>query len=172
MKFKFIFSTLVFVLALFQGLTAQKFGHINSGLIIEQHPKVTAANAELEAYQKVLSDSLNMKAQAFEAKYTAYLKEAQTGNLSKVSSDAKEAELRTEQETLKQLEQQYQFRILQRRETLLKPILEEIDAIIQAIGKEGNYTMIFDTSVAGGILFAIESDDLTEAVKGRCMVTK
>lgn len=171
MKLKFIF-TLLALIAIMQAINAQKLGHINSGLIIDQHPKVESANAELEAFQKMLSDSLTMKAKAFEAKYMAYVQEAQTGTLSKVTADAKEAELRADQEALRTEEQQSQFRIIQKREALLKPILEEVDSIIQAIGKEGGYTMIFDTSVAGGLLFATESEDLTQAVQAKCMATK
>jgi hypothetical protein len=56
---------------------------------------------------------------------------------------------------------------MQKREQLLQPILNEVDAAIQAIGKDGQYTMIFDTSVSGGLVYAVESDDLMPAAKAK-----
>ena len=150
-------------------VNAQKFGHVNSAIIIEAHPKVAAANMELEAFQKSLIDPFTIKAQAFQDKYKTYLEETASGTLSKVAMEAKQAELATEQQALTTEEQQLQFQLLQKRETLLKPILAEVDSLIQTIGKEGNYAMIFDTSVAGALLYAVESEDLTETLKSRCM---
>ncbi len=170
MKYKLILSLLLACMFFLQEADAQKFGHINSALIIERHPSVAVANTELEAFQKILTDSFAIKAKAFEAKYTAYLEQANSGSLSQVTSETKQNELRAEQQSLAAEEQQLQFRLLQKREELLKPILAELDSIIQAIGKEGNYTMIFDTSVAGALLYAVESEDLTELVTSRCML--
>ncbi len=169
MKFKFFSSLVVVFIASLQMLNAQKFGHINSAMIIESHPKVAEANVQLESFRKMLVDSFSVKVQAFEVKYTTFLEETSTGVLSQVKAEAKQNELKAEQQALSTGEQQVQFRILQKREALLKPILTEVDNAIQAIGKAGNYTMIFDTSVAGALLFAAESDDLTEHVKTSCM---
>ncbi len=169
MKFKFFLSLFVVFIAFHQVMDAQKFGHINSAMIIESHPKVAAANIELENFRKMLVDSFTVKVQTFEAKYKTFLEESTAGSLSQVKAEAMQNELKAEQQTLSTEEQQIQFRILQKREQLLKPILTDVDNIIQALGKAGNYTMIFDTSVAGALLFAAESDDLTEQVKSSCM---
>ena len=155
-----------------QEVMAQKFGHINSAMIIEKHPKVTSANATLDAFKQTLQDSFMIKAKSFEGRYMEYMKEAQAGTLTQLQTAEKQTELRAEQERLNTEEQQLQFRLLQKREELLKPILTEIDGIIQDIGKTGMYTMIFDVSVGGGLLFAAESEDLTEQVASRCMATK
>lgn len=164
---KSFLSAILVVIACF-ALQAQKFGYINSAAIIQQHPKVASANTELEQFQKMISDSFAIKVKAFEDKYRTFLEESNSGSLSPVASQTRQTELREEQQALATEEQQLQFRIIQKRETLLKPILSEIDTIIQQIGKEGNYTMIFDTSVAGAILFAEEGDDITALVKDRC----
>lgn len=146
---------------------AQKFGHINTAVVIESHPKVAGANTELEAFRKSVMDPFEAKAKAFESKYLFFLEEVNAGTLSKVSASTRQAELQQEQEALQTEEQQIQFSVMQKREALLQPILTEVDSIIQSIGKEGKYTMIFDTSVNGALLFAQESEDLTETVKGR-----
>jgi outer membrane protein len=169
MKYKILITLSIFFITALNSINAQKFGHVNSAMLIEQHPKVAGANTELETFQKMLGDSFSIKVKAFEDKYKKFLEESNNGVLSQVQAEAKQAELRTEQQALATEEQQLQFRVVQKREALLKPILSDIDAAIQAIGKEGNYTMIFDTSVAGALLFAQSGDDLTEMVKSKCM---
>ena len=168
MKFKIVIALVCFFASL-HSIEAQKFGHINSALIIQDHPKVAAANLELENFQKLLADSFSIKVKGFEDKYRMFLEQSNSGTLSAVTMQTKQAELKTEQEALATEEQQLQFRLMQKREVLLKPILAEIDGYIQAIGKEGKYTMIFDTSVGGGLLFAVPGEDLTEMVKSKCM---
>src|SRR5688500_16784849 len=99
MKVQAILSIL-FLFAASLGLQAQKFGHINSALIIEQHPRVSAANAQLEGFQKLLSDSFAIKVKAFEDKYRLFMEEASKGTLSQVASQNKQVELQAEQQAL------------------------------------------------------------------------
>ena len=141
----------------FQAVQAQKFGHINSAQLIEAHPKVVTANAELEAYRKSVMDPFEAKAKAFESKASFFMAEVNAGTLSKVTAQTRQEELQKEQQDLQTEQQQIEFAILQKREQLLQPILTEIDSIIQAVGKEGSYSMIFDTSVTGPLLFAQDS---------------
>jgi outer membrane protein len=159
--------SLVLLLASFQTMTAQKFGHVNSALIIQGHPKVATANAELEAFRKSVMDPFEVKAKAFESKAIFFQEEMTAGTLSKVTAQTRQEELQKEQQDLTTEQQQIEFSIMQKREQLLQPILAEVDTIIQTIGKEGSYTIIFDTSVQGALLFAQESEDITEAVKAK-----
>ena len=154
----------------FQAVQAQKFGHINSAQLIEAHPKVVTANAELEAYRKSVMDPFEAKAKAFESKASFFMAEVNAGTLSKVTAQTRQEELQKEQQALQTEQQQIEFAILQKREQLLQPILTEIDSIIQAVGKEGSYSMIFDTSVTGALLFAQDSDNLTETIKAKLKI--
>ncbi|MEO6131283.1 MAG: OmpH family outer membrane protein [Saprospiraceae bacterium] len=150
-----------------QQVNAQKFGHVNSSVLIQDHPAIASANTQLEGFQKALLDPYDAQSKEFEAKYKAFVDQANSGTLSQVATQTKQAELQTQQDSLASLEQQIKFRVMQKREALLQPILTEVDSVIQVMGKEGNYTLIFDTSVSGALLFAQESNDLTEAVKAR-----
>ena len=163
-------SYLLFFLTFITGavsMDAQKFGHIHSATIIEAHPHVAGANTELEAFRKSLMDPFEVKTKAFESKYMFFLEEVNAGTLSKVSAQTRQAELQKEQQELGTEEQQIQFSILQKREQLLQPILTEIDSTIQVVGKEGKFTMIFDASVNGALLYTQESQDLTQTVLAR-----
>ena len=159
--------SLIFLLSSYQTMSAQKFGHINSAMIIQGHPKVITANTELEAFRKSVMDPYEAKAKAFESRAIFFQEEMTAGTLSKVTAQTRQEELQKEQQDLTTEQQQIEFSIMQKREQLLQPILAEVDTIIQTIGKEGSYTIIFDTSVQGALLFAQESEDLTETVKAK-----
>jgi outer membrane protein len=167
MKKSLILSVVFLILASVQSLQAQKFGHLNSAQLIEAHPKVAGANSELEAFRKSVMDPFEAKAKAFESKASFFMEEVNAGTLSKVTAQTRQEELQKEQQDLQTEQQQIEFSIMQKREQLLQPILTEIDSIIQVIGKEGSYTMIFDTSVSGALLFTQESDDLTSSIKAK-----
>ena len=155
------------LLVSFQTMSAQKFGHVNSAMLIQGHPKVVSANAELEAFRKSVMDPFEVKAKSFESKATFFQEEINAGTLSKVTAQSRQEELQKEQQALTTEQQQIEFSIMQKREALLQPILTEIDSIIQTIGKEGSYMIIFDTSVQGALLFAQESEDLMDEVKAK-----
>ena len=146
---------------------AQKFGYVNSAQLIEAHPKVPGANTELETFRKSVMEPFETKAKAFETKYMFFVEEVNAGTLSKVTAQTRQQELQKEQQELQTEQQQLEFSIMQKREQLLQPILTEIDTIIQAFGKENAYTMIFDTSVQGAILFTLESENVTEQIKAK-----
>ena len=167
MKNRLILLSLAILLSAFGTLQAQKFGHLNSAQLIEAHPKVVTANGELEAFRKSVMDPFEAKAKAFQSKAAFFMEEVNAGTLSKVTAQTRQEELQKEQQDLQTEEQQIEFSILQTREQLLQPILTEIDSIIQTVGKEGGYTFIFDTSVSGAILFAPDSENLTDIVKGK-----
>ena len=145
----------------------QKFGHVNSGILVQNHPGIPAANAELETYRKSLSDPFDVKTKAFQSKYQFFMEEMQAGTLSKVSAQSRQEDLQKEQDALNQEGQQIQTNIMQKRDQVLQPILAEVDSVITVIGKEGKYTMIFDDSVNGAVLFSNPTEDLTAAVKTR-----
>ena len=155
----------------FNELNAQKFGHLNSQLILESHPKVQGASSELDTYTQQENKKFEDKAKAFQAKVDKFRQDVGSGILSQVQIAQQEEALGKEQQELAQEEQQVKFRILQKREELLNPILQSVDVIIKEIGKEEGYTMIFDTSVPGTIIYAIESDDITEKVKAKIQAT-
>ena len=52
-----------------------------------------------------------------------------------------------------------------KKEELYAPLLEKVKNAIDKIGKDNGYTIIFDTSVAGAIVHAQESEDIIEMVK-------
>jgi len=92
--------------------------------------------------------------------------EASGGTLSKVQMQQKEEVLVAKQEDLKKYEAEIQQKVAAKREELYKPIIDKVKAEIEKLGKEGGYTMIFDSSI-GMILHAAESENLMPVLKTR-----
>lgn len=145
---------------------AQKFGHINSQQLLIESPSVKAADAKLKVFQDGLVSKGQDMVKAFEADYNAYVAEVQAGGLNKIQMGQREADLGKSQEAIQKFEIEVQQKIASKREELYAPILEEAKIAIEAIGKEGNYTMIFDTGT-NALLFAMDSEDVLPQVKTR-----
>lgn len=162
-----LISALAFTLLLACTLHAQKFGHVNTSALLEVMPEITTADQLLSAFQEGLIKGGQSKAAAFEADYNKYLQDVNAGTLSKLQQTDRETALGKTQQEIQQYEQQVQIQVMQKREELLKPILQKIDEAIKTEGKEGGYMFIFDSSVSGALLYAQETDDLLPAVKKR-----
>ena len=142
----------------------QKFGYVNSGNLLESLPEVKAADAEMVTFRDQLSKEGQDALASLEVKYSEYITKVQSGELSRIQQEEMEAELKKEQEAIAKMEQEGSIKIAQKREELLAPILERADEMIQKLGKDEGYTMIFDSSV-GALLYAVEAEDLTEKVR-------
>lgn len=157
---------LIFGLFCLQMANAQKFGYINSQELLISLPEIKAADTEIETFQKQLMDKGQQMVSEFETDYKAYMEEANKGLLSKVQMQKKEEDLGAKQKVIQDYEVEVQTKLAQKREALYKPILDKINDIIAAYGKENGYTMIFDSS-AGNLLFVQDSDNLFEAIKAK-----
>lgn len=146
---------------------AAKFGHVSTAAILEMMPEVEIADAKLAAFQEGLIKGGESKVKAFEENLKKYQEDMAAGTLSKVQQADREAALAKEQEAIRQYEAQVQLQVMQKREELLGPILKKLDEAIQAVGKEGGYTFIFDSSVSGTLLYAMDGDDLLPAIKAK-----
>lgn len=160
-------TSLLFCLVTLVAVNAQKFGYVNVTLLLESLPEVQVADKELATLQEQLLTDGQAQVAAFEKAYLAYMEQVNNGDLSKVQMAEMEQELTQEQQAIASLEQEVQNKIMVKREELLKPILERVDVAIKAVGKEGGFTFIFDSSLQGAMLYAPEGDDIVELVKAK-----
>ena len=144
--------------------TAPKYGHTNLGNLLDIMPDTKTAEATL----KVIADKLSFKddslTKAFTAAYTEFEAKYNNGELTPVVAQQKQAELQKQQEDIQKFEQDAQQTIAAKRQELLKPILDKVEAAIKAVATENQYLMIFDSS-SGVMLFANPTDDVTDLVK-------
>lgn len=147
-------------------LLAQKFGHVNSNEIIMAMPEVKAADSELDAYSKVLISKGQEMVKEYEAAYQAYVGRANSGELSQLQMQQEEAALVAKNQKVGEYEVEVQQLIAKKKEEVYQPILDKVQKIIQDIGKEMGYTMIFDSS-SFAMVFAETSEDIMPIVKER-----
>jgi outer membrane protein len=145
---------------------AQKFGYVDSNAILEGMPKVKEAESNLEALNKQLQAKGQKMMEDFQAKYEDLQRKVQAGEITPKDQDAQTALLEEERNKIVQFDQDMQNQMAQKRDELLKPILEEVKTAITAVAKDNGYTYVFDGSPGVGILlYADESTNLTAQVK-------
>ena len=139
-------------------------GYINSGNLLETLPEVKAADKRLAALKDSLDLVYNKRATEIETKFKSYQQQISNGELSAIQAGEKEKELQADQQELRTLAEQFQFRMVQEREKRIQPILAKVDEAIYEIGKEHGYLFIFDES-QGGLLYNQKGDDIAPLVR-------
>ncbi len=155
------------VLGGWSNLQAQKIGHLNSGNILVQLPGTKAADAQLKVFQDSLVADGEQLARKLEEDFNAFATQYREGSVTPAEAQKKQAEFQQREAALNTLEETIMNQVAQKREELLSPLLERLQAAINEVAKEGGYQMIFDTSVYNTILFAMESNDIEPLVKAK-----
>jgi len=161
--------TLAFValFAILGTVSAQKYGHLNYGNLLSAMPAIKDADKQLEDFQKALvSKGEEMSAKLKEG-YLAFLKDQQSKLVAPVKLQEKQAQLEAEQAAIQKYEETVREQIGNKREQLLKPILDRVNQTIKEVAKEKGYALVFDTSSFNVVLFAKESEDLFPLVKSK-----
>ena len=139
---------LVLMLMLLAPMTmmAQKFGKVNTQTIMQALPDVAKANGELEALQKQKDNELKAMQEEFQRKADEYQKGASTMNAT--AKQQKETELQGLQQKIQQAYQDGQQELQKKSNELMLPIVTKVRTAIDAVGKAGNYTYIFEEGAA------------------------
>ncbi|MCB9080967.1 MAG: OmpH family outer membrane protein [Lewinellaceae bacterium] len=169
---KHIFLLCTFLVAMTSVAQAQKYGHMNFGNFIAELADTKKANIDLEEYQKTLVAKGEEMANKFKANYVKFLTDVQGGDLSPKQQQEMQAALEAEQNAIRDYESEITTELQKKREELLQPILDSVEAAIADVAKENNYQLIFDTSVFNAILFTQESDDVSALVKAKYQAKK
>jgi outer membrane protein len=160
---KHLFLSLFLCITAF-AVQAQKFGYVNTSQLLLSMPDIKGADDQLKGYQQELVTKGEQMVKSFEDKYNGYLQRVNQGEMSQSQMQQAEADLAAEQKSIQDYEVQVQQLLAQRKQELYQPILNRVQEVVNQIGKEEGYTMIFDAGI-GGIVFAVESDDLMPLLK-------
>lgn len=139
---------LVLMLMLLAPMTmmAQKFGKVNFQTIMQALPDVAKANGELEALQKQKDNELKAMQDELNRKLDEYQKGQSTMNAT--AKQQKETELQGLNQKIQQAYQDGQQELQKKSNELMQPIVAKVRAAIDAVGKAGNYTYIFEEGAA------------------------
>ncbi len=163
---KLFFILPVFILGSLQ-LSAQKYGHINFGNLVAAMPETKAADTQLETFQKELVAKGEDMVKAFQEKYGKFVSDVQSGGIAPKDQQTRGQALQAEQQSIAQYENEVIQKVQEKRQELLKPIIEKAQNAIDEYAKANGYVMVFDTSVFNAVLFVEEGDDLMEVIKAK-----
>lgn len=149
-----------------QSAPGLKVGFINSRQILQQTPGYATAestfNREFKGFQdevQKLQKQLDSAIQAFDQQSIA---------LSPAAKQARQKDLQSMQQRFEQRSNDLRQQAQHREEELLQPIQARINAVIQGLRAEGNYSIIFDADAPGSnIVAADQSLDITSKVLER-----
>ncbi|MBL0104952.1 MAG: OmpH family outer membrane protein [Bacteroidetes bacterium] len=153
---------------LMSGMTAVaqtlKFGHIDSGALIQMMPQTKQADSTLKRYAESLDAQLKGMTAEYQSKLQSY--QSKADSLPDAIRAVKEKELSDLGQRIQDFQQNAQESIQSKKQELYGPIFKKAEDAIKEIAKEKAFSYIFDTSL-GTVLFAQDSDDIMSLVKAK-----
>lgn len=162
MKNFFLISLLS--MAVFTAISAQKIGHLDSQALLAEMPEVRGAESNLEAFQAQLTKRGEKMITDFQAKYQELAQKEQAGEIAPKALEEETKKLKEEEIKIQAYEQEMQQKVVARRDELLQPILDRVNAAIEEVSIAKGYDYIIDLS-SGTLLFADDEFNITEAVR-------
>ena len=163
MKKQMLFAVIVL---LFSGMTAMaqtlKFGHIDSGALIQMMPQTKSADSTPKRFGESLDGQLKAMTAEYQTKLQSY--QSKADSLPDAIRATKEKELTDLGQRIQDFQQTAQESIQSKKQEIYGPILKKAEDAIKEIAKEKSYSYIFDTSL-GSVIYAQESDNIMPLVK-------
>lgn len=141
-----------------------KIGFVNSQKILAEAPGVAQVQQTLQAEMTRLRAPLDSMEQRLNAANTAF--QQQQATLTPAVREQRQSELQQQFAAYQQRGQQLQEQAQQRQAQLVQPVMQQINAAIEALRREGAFTLIVDSS-QGGIVTVDPALDLTDRVLQR-----
>ena len=160
---KKIFVALALMLPFIAGAQTVKIGLIDAQSIVQDMPAFATAQA-----------SVKSKAEQFDAELEKLMKEGQTKvqEYEALPKDTPEAvrtrraqEIQALDQKVAEFQQMAQQELQKAQAEALAPIYQDINNAIQAVGKEGNFTIIQEKAAV--LYFGAPAEDITALVRTR-----
>ncbi len=162
---RYLFFSFFLILSI--SLSAQqKYGHLNTGNILESLPAVSLADSTLGVFQREFKVKEDAMIADFEKEYVEFVKKANAGELPKVVIEKKQLEFQQKEQTVIDYQKEAQQKMAEKRRELLDPILKGLQEAVNKVAVDNGYTYIFDIST-GAFLFASESEDIEQLVRAQ-----
>lgn len=158
-------SKLLLILGLFAftlNASAQKFGHIDFAKLYSQMPGLDSVQVKYKDYADQLRKQIGAMQTELENKYADY--QANSATMSPIIKQTKEKEMSDLNDRIQAFNSQAQQDLSAKETELTTPIIEKARKAITDVAKEHGYAYIFN-SAEGLLLYAQESDDITDLVK-------
>lgn len=160
---------LILLVLMFAGITlsaqAQKFAMVDMEYIMKNIPSFESANEQLNQISKKWQSEVELQMQEVQKLYKSYQTE-----LVFLSDDMKvkrEEEIVAKEKAANELKKKYfgvDGELFKKRQSLMKPIQDEVYAAVQEICKDKDYSLILDKSSSSNIIFSSPKIDISDLV--------
>jgi outer membrane protein len=155
-----LFAVLAVMLVLVAPLQAQelKIGYLNPQDVLERMPETATIEKTLNDLAQSRQTSFTTRVQKFQTDVQRFQQNAAV--MSNDARDKEEQRLIAEEEALQGLQVEIQQELGNKRNELLRPILEKIDNAISAVAKELSLTYVLNEATSQGesILLFVSDD--------------
>jgi outer membrane protein len=160
---------LIMSLCLLAGITfagnAQKYAMVDMEYIMKNIPSYETANEQLTQVSKKWQSEVEAQMQEVQKMYKNY--QTELVFLSEDMKTKREEEIVAKEKAAQELKRSYfgsDGELFKKRQSLMKPIQDEVYTAIQEISKEKEYEMVFDKSSSANIIFTSPKLDISDAV--------
>ena len=143
---------------------AQKFAHFKSMDIIPVMPEYAKAQTDIQTMSKQYEDEIKRASDEFNKKYAEYQQEQK--NLPQNIQERRQKELQELSEKGMQFQQDAQQQLDKAYRDMMEPIYKKLQDAVQAVGKAGAYTYVFDLNRTDiPYIDEAQSKDITNDIK-------
>lgn len=168
---------LFIILLLISGISysgfAQKFAMVDMEYIMKNIPAYESANEQLNQVSKKWQTEVEAQMQEVQKMYKNYQTE-----LVFLTDDLKvkrEEEIVAKEKAAQELKRTYfgqDGELFKKRQSLMKPIQDEIYTAIQEISKDKDLSLVFDKSSAMSVIFASPNLDISDLILSKLGYSK
>ncbi len=170
---KRLFTTLCAIIICVAGASAQKYALVDMEYILKNIPAYEMANEQLNQVAKRWQkecDDLAAEAGVLHKNYVADMVFL-TDEMKQQRAD----EVKAKEQEVAELRRQYfgpEGELYKKRESLMKPIQDDIYNAIKKLAEERGYTMVIDRASSSNIIFASPKADISNDVLAKLGYSK
>lgn len=160
---------IIFILTLVFGFafqsTAQKFAMVDMEYVMKNIPSFETANEQINQVSKKWQSEVELQVQEVQKMYKNY--QTELVFLSAEMKVKREEEIIAKEKEANELKKKYfgaEGELFKKRQSLMKPIQDDVYAAIQEISKEKDFGMVFDKSSSMNIIFTSPKIDISDLV--------
>ena len=162
---KKILLTLIIAAGVALGANAQKFALVDMDYILSSIPNYEMANEQLNQLSQRWQKEVEAIAKEAETMYKNYQNEMVF--LTDEQKKKREADIVAKEKSAAELRQKYfgpEGELYKKRQTLMKPIQEDVYNAVKKVSEERGYQCIFDRASSADIIFASPRIDVSNEV--------
>ena len=147
------------------GLNAQKLGHVNSQVIMQELPDYESARSELESFNSDLTKELEMYQKLIVEFAQDY--EQNKNGMSEDTRKRKETDLMERQQNYEKKAYEAQTSLQQKEQELLQQIMIKVNTAVKEVAEKEGYDYVYEVTT---LLYA-GGEDISDKVRKKLGIT-